>query len=315
LFKLEQLKGLPKRRKNQRNGVKIAVHPLFWVFGIYFCLKGELFVFLLITLAALEHECAHAFAAAKRGYALQKIVLMPYGAVVRGDIGGISLQDEIFVALAGPLASGFTALGFVALWWLFPEAYPFTDSAAYACASLAVVNLLPAHPLDGGRVLFCILAKFIPKTRAWVACRIISSVFCLLLLAGFVWTVVGGNMNLSLLFFALFLGIGCAEGKKYGYDRLHFDLSANLKRGMEERRVAVAADCPLQKMIPLLSQEKYLVVDVFSPSGEPMAAVRQERLCRWLETEPLQKTLGELVREQLQERPQEQAKDLPRGLS
>jgi stage IV sporulation protein FB len=291
LFKLEWL----KRRKDKRNGIKIAVHPLFWVFGIYFCLKGELFVFLLITLAALEHECAHAYAAARRGYALQKIVLMPYGAVVRGDIGGISLRDEIFVALAGPVASGLTALAFVALWWLFPETYPFTDAAAYACASLAVVNLLPAHPLDGGRILFCILARYIPKPRARVVCRVISLVFCLLLTAGFVLTVVYGNINLSLLFFALFVGIGCVQGEKYGYDRLHFDLSADLKRGMEERRVAVSADYPLQKVIPLLSRGKYLVVDVFSANGEPLAAVRQDRLCRWLETEPLQKTLGELV--------------------
>jgi stage IV sporulation protein FB len=292
LFKLESVE---KRRKDKRKGVKIAVHPLFWVFGIYFCLKGELFVFLLITLAALEHECAHAFAAAKRGYALQKIVLMPYGAVVRGDIGGISLRDEIIVALAGPVASGLTALAFVALWWLFPETYPFTDSAAYACASLAVVNLLPAHPLDGGRVLFCILARYIGKTRAWVACRVLSLVFCILLAAGFVWTAVGGNVNLSLLFFAFFLGIGCVQGEKYGYDRLHFDLSADLKRGMEERRIAVSADYPLQRVIPLLSREKYLVIDVFSENGAPLGVVRQDRLCRWLETQPLQKTLGELL--------------------
>ena len=99
--------------------LRLAVHPLFWVSGIYFCLTGRLFVFLLLTLSALEHECAHAFAAARRGYALNRVVLMPYGAVVRGDIGGISLRDEIAVAAAGPLVSGATALGFVAL----PAAY------------------------------------------------------------------------------------------------------------------------------------------------------------------------------------------------
>lgn len=296
MFKLERL----KKRKNERNGIKIAVHPLFWVFGIYFCIKGQLFVFLLMTLAALEHECAHAFAAARRGYALQKVVLMPYGAVVRGDIGGISLRDEIVVALAGPLVSGLTALGFVALWWLFPETYPFTDTAAYACASLAIVNFLPAHPLDGGRVLFCILARFFDRKRARTVCRVISLLFCLLLTAGFVLTVVFGIINLSLLFFALFLGMGCVQGEKYGYDRLHFDLTEDLSRGIEEKHIAVTENYRLQKVIPLLARDKYLVLDVFSSSGVPVGVVRQERLCRWLETEGLQRTLGELLQKELQ---------------
>lgn len=274
--------------------MKLAVHPLFWMFGIYFCFTGQLLVFFLITLAALEHECAHAFAGARRGYALNKIVLMPYGAIVKGDIGGISLKDELFVALAGPFASGATALAFVALWWLFPETYAFTDAAAYACASLALVNLIPAHPLDGGRVAFCVFSHFWGRKRAWVACRTLSFLFCALLSGGFVYTVVVRKMNVSLLFFALFLGVGCLQGDKYRYERMKFDLTEDLRRGVEERRMAVSEETVLQKIIPMLSRDKYLILDVFSTEGEYVASLRQEEICKLLESEDLQKKLAEI---------------------
>ncbi len=287
--------------KRRGKKTEIAVHPLFWVSGIYFCFTGQLFVFFLLTLSALEHECAHAFAAARRGYALNRIVLMPYGAVVRGDIGSISLKDEICVAAAGPLVSGATALGFVALWWLFPETYAFTDTAVYACASLALVNLLPALPLDGGRIAFCAIAHFWGRKRAWLVCRVLSLSLCALLLGGFVLSCFY-TVNVSLLFFALFLGTGCLQGDKYGYERIHFDLSADLARGLEERRVAVSEDLTVRKVIPLLRRDKYLVLDVFSGDGKPVAAVRQEELCDWLEKSELEQTLGEFLQNKAKNR-------------
>ena len=58
----------------------IRLHPLFFATGLVYCFTGELFSFLLSCVVALQHECAHAFAAAKLGYKLNAVVLMPYGA-------------------------------------------------------------------------------------------------------------------------------------------------------------------------------------------------------------------------------------------
>lgn len=146
-------------RVSHKERFYFTIHPLFLLFGVFYALTGRFFLFLTYTLTAVMHEFAHAAAAARVGYRLRRIVLMPYGAIIRGDLEGISFKDEIFVALAGPLANAAAALGFIALWWLFPDAYPYTDTAAFASLGIAAVNVLPAYPLDGGRVLFCALAK------------------------------------------------------------------------------------------------------------------------------------------------------------
>ena len=159
------------------------MHPLFLLFGIWYSFTGELFLFLMSAIVAVQHECAHAFAAYKLGYRLNSIVLMPFGAVIDGDLRGISFKDEIFVALCGPLCNLFTAVFFVALWWLFPTMYAFTDTACYSSLSIALVNLLPAYPLDGGRVLKCVLTRWFLHTsveqskaekRAEWICRIVA---------------------------------------------------------------------------------------------------------------------------------------------
>jgi len=63
--------------------MRISIHPLFFLFGIYFALRGKVFLFLNFTLTALIHELGHAIAAERLGYKMNKISLMPYGAVER----------------------------------------------------------------------------------------------------------------------------------------------------------------------------------------------------------------------------------------
>ena len=139
--------------------MRFAVHPLFLLFGLYYAFTGRLFLFLVATVVAVMHEFGHSLAAARLGYRLDKIVLMPYGALISGDIEGISLKDEIFVALAGPLVNAAAAVLFVALWWFFPDTYPYTDVAFYSSVAIALVNLLPAYPLDGGRIAEALLGR------------------------------------------------------------------------------------------------------------------------------------------------------------
>ena len=168
--------------------LKISIHPLFFIFGLYFAFIGKVFSFLICTIVALEHELGHFFASSKLGYKLNKITLMPYGAIIKGDDINLKYKDECKIALAGPIINLITALIFTALWWFIPDTYAYTDLIVFTSVTLAVINLLPCYPLDGGRFLLATLSLFTTRKKARTIVSIISLVFALLLFFLFIYS-------------------------------------------------------------------------------------------------------------------------------
>ena len=111
---------------------------------------------LLFFLSLVLHEYGHALVARREGMEIDGITLWLFGGVARFKGMFPSARAEFRIALAGPLVSLVLGLLFVALAWsnVFPEA---ADASAawlgYINLALLVFNLLPALPLDGGRIL------------------------------------------------------------------------------------------------------------------------------------------------------------------
>ena len=239
------------------------VHPLFLVVGVLSALTGTgVFVFLGATLAALEHELAHALAARRFGYALDKVVLMPYGAVISGDLAGMPPREMLWVLATGPLINAATALGFVALWWLFPETYPYTDTAFYVSLSLFLVNLLPAYPLDGGRALRLIISTLSKKAAdiTGIVCNILT--VCAVL-SYFVYTCVRGKPAFTALAFSVLLLAGALGRGGGNYRSVAFTREKSFWRGVEERRVVISCDRPLRSALGYLREDRYLVLVLY----------------------------------------------------
>lgn len=266
-------------------------------------------MFLLGALVAIQHECAHAFAAAKLGYKLNRIVLMPFGAVIDGDLQGITFKDEIFVAICGPLCNLLTAGFFVALWWLAPTMYAFTDTACYSSLTIALVNFLPAYPLDGGRVLKCALARaFFSKhlnerkaeRQAEKLCKGVTLVFALLFIVGFAVLWIKRAPNFTLLAFGVFLAVG-AFGNKDGqavYAKMDISCQDALKKGAEIRRVAVLHTCTVKQALRFVARGSYLVLEVYDEQENYLFSLPQNKLASLftLSQSPYE-TLGELQKE------------------
>lgn len=285
-----------KGRKNRRSGERITfyVHPLFLLFGVFFLIRRELFLFLTYTVVAVIHEFGHAAYAARIGCRLNRIVLMPCGAVVTGDIEGISLSDEIKLALAGPFVNAVCAVAFIALWWLFPDTYPYTDTAAFASAALAAVNLLPAHPLDGGRILYCIAAKKKGEPFARRLMLVCSGIIAAGLVALFICSVFV-RVNFTILFFALFIVCGMFGGKDCRYTRIRYSVADDLKRGMEIKKVALRADCTVKKALSYLERGKYLEITVFDEEGEYLCELTQSEFCSILDRADIYRPLSDYL--------------------
>ena len=281
--------------EHTRKPIRLRVfrlHPLFVAVGVWYAFTGELFLFFMSALVAVQHECAHAFAAAKLGYKLNAIVLMPFGAVIDGDLRGISFKDEIFVALCGPLCNLITAAFFVALWWLAPTMYAFTDVACYTSLAIALVNLLPAYPLDGGRIFKCALARFFCRTdpqtgraerRAETICRIVTILFAFLFLIVFIRQCFLFQPNFTLLAFAVFLAIGTFgnRDKSATYARMDLSCKNALQRGVEIKRVAVSATCPTKDALRFLSRGSYLILEVYDEQENHLFDLPQNELSEY----------------------------------
>jgi len=116
----------------------------------------------IILLSILFHELMHSFLAQKYGLIVSEIELYLFGGVSKIEKEPETPKSEMVIAIVGPLSSIIIGLSFLLILFLFPFALP---SILYVTllytgisnVGLGLFNLLPAFPVDGGRVLRAIL--------------------------------------------------------------------------------------------------------------------------------------------------------------
>jgi len=177
-------------------------------------LSGVLF-FSGLFLCVLLHEYGHALAARRYGIATRDITLLPIGGVARLERMPDKPSQELVVALAGPLVNIVIAAGLCAGLWLkghWPPLASLSATSGSLVERLVVVNgflvlfnLLPAFPMDGGRVLRAILALRMDYARAT---RIAASIGQGM---AFLFGAAGLFGNPMLILIAFFVWIGAAH--------------------------------------------------------------------------------------------------------
>jgi len=107
----------------------------------------------------LLHELAHSVVARQLGVPIKSITLFIFGGLAEMEAEPASARDEFWIAVAGPALSFCLAFGFWAFAqtvWLAFDATAFVEVLSYLAIInlvLALFNLVPAFPLDGGRIL------------------------------------------------------------------------------------------------------------------------------------------------------------------
>ncbi len=112
---------------------------------------------LLFFFSVFVHELSHSLTAVKRGLTVRRIRLFIFGGVSEIEEEATSPADEMAVTFAGPAASFAMGAGFLFLAMVFSSSLALAARMALilgiANVSIAVFNLLPGLPLDGGRML------------------------------------------------------------------------------------------------------------------------------------------------------------------
>ena len=161
-----------------------------------------------LFVAILLHELAHSVIALRAGAKVRSITLMMLGGVSQIE-NDVPADKEAWMAFAGPLVSfAIAAVSYLAA-RAVPKAFPGLIVALLVFATMnaiiAAFNLLPAFPMDGGRVLRGLLSRYIGRPRATrIATQLgkgLAIVFGLVGLMGF---------NLLLMLVALFIYMGAS---------------------------------------------------------------------------------------------------------
>lgn len=184
--------------------LRVKISPLFFVMALFFVAIGQFYEFICAVTAVIMHEFSHARVARIRGYALNELKLMPYGACLYGEFEGVLPIDETLIALAGPALNLVLSVLFVALWWVYPASYPFTNSFVACNLYVGIFNLLPVYPMDGGRIVLAALSHNLPRSRAYKIMRKISVVTAIAAVALIIVSVVH-SVNITLIAVGFFL--------------------------------------------------------------------------------------------------------------
>ena len=184
----------------------LSFAPVAGLAGLFYGALGAVGLFGSVVL----HEVGHSLVARAKGSRILEILLLPIGGMARLNQLPKRPADEIQTALAGPAVS--IALG-IAGWWFAPGVAVFNPIVGYLLAELgrinfilAIFNLIPSFPMDGGRVF---RAALVPRLGRLTATRIAATVG-----RGIAWVfgllavlplLHGGQIRFSLLLIAFFV--------------------------------------------------------------------------------------------------------------
>jgi Zn-dependent protease/CBS domain-containing protein len=182
--------------------IPVYVH---WSFGLLFLfvaytgdtLNGILFqslYVLILFVCVVMHEFGHALSAKKYGITTQDIIILPIGGVARLNKMPEKPWQEFVVAIAGPMVNVVIALilgaGLYFVQWRmdsyddittqFSISYRMLYTIVYSNVFLVVFNMIPAFPMDGGRVLRALLSLRLGRTRATRIAATLGQIFAVL---------------------------------------------------------------------------------------------------------------------------------------
>jgi Zn-dependent protease/predicted transcriptional regulator len=294
-------------------GITLRVHLTFplilvWAalqFGLFAGLgtSGAIFgilVTLLLFVIVVLHELGHSIVAQHYGIAVKDIVLLPIGGMAQMKSIPENPVQEFFIAIAGPLVNfilaGLMILVNLAFGLGGSLANPLALLFGFGSISVAsifnylfianlflgIFNLLPAFPMDGGRILRALMATRLNYVKATDIAALIGKMMAILLGA---WGVFGGGIFLILIAFFVFIEAdqegkmvkvrhmmrGLTVAQAYSAQARTLDSQATVGEAMELALNSLQSDFPVidgGQVVGLLTRSK--LVEALNQHGPAM---------------------------------------------
>jgi Zn-dependent protease/CBS domain-containing protein len=260
-------------------GTAVRIHITFvlflgWIFFANYVAEGpeaavaSLIFLVLLFACVLAHEFGHIFTARAFGVATPDVTLLPIGGVARLERIPEEPREEFLIAIAGPLVNVAIAFALVLLAGARLKAgdlaamgstgVSLVDRLAAVNLFLALFNMIPAFPMDGGRVLRALLATRMGYVRATEIAAMIGQGVAFAL--GFI----GLLYNPLLIFIAIFVYLAAA-GEAHMVAMRAMSRGVPVSSAMMTQYATLKPEAPVEDAVQALlrtSQSEFPVVDL-----------------------------------------------------
>lgn len=267
-----------------------------------FSLAGMAAKVLLIFSAVLWHETAHAITARLLGLKVKEIELLPFGGVARIEgLNEAGAKKDAVIAAAGPVSSlVLAALALPAL-----SSREWADIARFYVevnVTLAVFNMLPALPLDGGRIVRAWMSTFLSYNQATRFVTVLTKIITVLLLAFVaIQFMLDGTLYVSIIFAAVFLYVAARREVKllrYRAMNLLTQKKASLmNRGvMPTAHVTALSTALARDVVNLFGPDHYGIIQVLDESCRPKGSLTETEVWEGLPQRGANARIDEFLR-------------------
>jgi Zn-dependent protease len=243
-------------------GIRISLHFSFVLFLAYICYDGyqdggwpslwfNTGIFLAFFTCVVLHELGHSLTAMHFGVNVRRILLMPIGGMAEFERIPKRPSEELWITVAGPSVN-FVLAGLLWAWMHVVYAHDigyvsefstpvFLQTLLLWNIRVGLFNLIPAFPMDGGRILRALLAIKFPYLRAtyWAA-----TLAKIILIPAIAWEIFAGDSGGKGFLIAIFAFIFMAGEAEYQAVKRREEAEAFWKAEMVRRMTPVTPEEP-----------------------------------------------------------------------
>ena len=255
--------------------IQLELDPSFFVLLFLVILSGEPLFAVSSAVFSLLHEFVHQAVAARLGYTAERISFGLFGGVLHIREGFIKPRHELLIHLSGPFFNILTAFLLYEVYFYFY--LPWLVPVILANTILALYNLMPFYPLDGGKVMDLYLSFFLGNGRAQRISSFFSFIFTVFLFFFGIYLVQYNVLNLLLSILAVNLYIARKQGNGFIFYKI--------ARGVEEddrteppRIQMCRDDMKASRVIERLKRHDKKVFAVLSGKGKYKGQLNEKEL-------------------------------------
>ena len=235
--------------------------------------------------ALVLHETAHGIMASALGVSFRSIELMPFGCAAKMEsFAAVSSGKEVAVAAAGPLMNAVAA---AAMFALAKSGFSGDFSSAFERSNvmLGAINMLPALPLDGGRIAFTLMSFALPRDMSTNIGGATGVATGTAMIAAGIYFAVTSALNPTLFMMGGFLIYGAVRQLKSGtFSLMKSDTVKRTKIAdggvLYVKNIAVGGGRTVGETLSVFDSRKYNIVYVVDDENGKLRTFGESELLR-----------------------------------